>query len=81
VVRRTGGLADTVVDIAEDQGTGFVFDQARPDALLAALRRAEQAMADAEVWDALLQRGMACEFGWQVAAEAYEVMYAEALDS
>jgi len=79
VVRRTGGLADTVVDVADKGGTGFVFDEARPDALLAALRRAEQAMAEPESWDALRQRGMACDFSWDTAAQSYEDMYRDAL--
>ena len=36
VVRRTGGLADTVVDVDErpGEGTGFVFDEATPAALV-----------------------------------------------
>ncbi len=42
VVRRTGGLADSVVDVDEhpDAGTGFVFDAATAAALVAAVRRA-----------------------------------------
>lgn len=79
VVRRTGGLADTVVDAAAAQGTGFVFDQARPEALLASLRRAETLMADAPAWRSLVERGMACDFGWDRAAASYEVLYEAAL--
>ena len=42
LVRRTGGLGDTVIDETErpGEGTGFVFDEATPDALLAACERA-----------------------------------------
>ncbi len=42
IVRRTGGLADTVTefDPARRSGTGFVFDAFTPDALLSAVRRA-----------------------------------------
>lgn len=79
VVRRTGGLADTVVDAAEKEGTGFVFDEARPDALLAALRRAEAVRNDSAAWQAMVARGMACSFDWDTAAEAYEAVYARAL--
>ena len=45
VVRRTGGLADTVVDanaatLAAGTATGFAFDAETPEALLAAIQRA-----------------------------------------
>lgn len=79
VVRRTGGLADTVVDVSDPAGTGFVFDGARPDELLAALRRAETLLGDGPAWTALQRRGMACSFGWSEAAAEYEDLYAAAL--
>jgi starch synthase len=79
VVRRTGGLADTVVDAAEPDGTGFVFAAARPDQLLAALRRAQALREDPAAWGALVARDMACHFGWDEAAAEYERLYAAAL--
>jgi len=75
VVRRTGGLADTVVDAAGSGGTGFVFDKLRPEALLAALRRAEALFAEPEQWRELQVRGMACDFSWDAAASRYEELY------
>jgi starch synthase len=65
VVRRTGGLADSVVDADErpGEGTGFVFDDATPAALVAAIRRAAAHRRDAG-WSALLDRGMAADFNW-----------------
>jgi starch synthase len=66
VVRRTGGLADSVVDVDEapGEGTGFVFDDATPAALVAAIGRAAALRADPPGWDALLDRGMAVDFNW-----------------
>jgi starch synthase len=78
VVRRTGGLADTVVDAAEPEGNGFVFAEPRPEGLLAALRRAQAVFADAAAWSGLQERGMACDFGWERAAASYEELYAAA---
>lgn len=78
VVRRTGGLADTVSDADGPDGDGFVFDEPRPDALLGALRRAEQAWGDRGAWAALQARGMRRVFDWDRAAAAYEAMYAAA---
>lgn len=79
VVRKTGGLADTVIDAVGDTGTGFVFDEARPEELLATLRRAEKLWADPKAWLALQKRGMACDFSWAEAATAYEKLYARSL--
>jgi len=68
IVRRTGGLADTVVDVDEQpgRGTGFVFDEPTPEALLAACRRAIGLhRAGGEPWQALVERGMAVDFDWR----------------
>jgi starch synthase len=80
VVRRTGGLADSVVDVSLEPaaGTGFVFDDATPDALADAVRRAMTLRAsDPAGWRALVGRGMAVDFAWEHGAapayvEAYE---------
>ncbi|MFL5681245.1 MAG: glycogen synthase [Chloroflexota bacterium] len=67
IVRRTGGLRDTVLDEIErpGRGTGFVFDDATPDALLAACRAAiETFTAGGAAWSSLLDRGMAVDFDW-----------------
>ena len=66
VVRRTGGLADSVVDATASPraGTGFVFEEATAAALVAAVRRAAALRADAAAWAALRDRGMAVDFNW-----------------
>jgi starch synthase len=67
VVRRTGGLADSVIDASGDprHGTGFVFDAPDADALVAACERALALRADDRPrWDALIDRGMAVDFDW-----------------
>ena len=80
VVRRVGGLADTVVDageaaVASEQATGFVFDAAAPAALDAALQRAAAAFARQALWRGLMQRAMAQDFSWQGAAAQYLALY------
>jgi starch synthase len=83
VVRRTGGLADSVVDDAErpGEGTGFVFDDATPAALVAAIARAAALRAgDPDGWRALTQRGMAVDFRWDTgSAPRYLEAYARAI--
>jgi starch synthase len=72
LVRRTGGLADTVTDAAEPDGDGFVFDGDDP---WPALARAVEAFADPDRWRALQRRGMARDFSWDRSAFAYEDLY------
>jgi len=75
VVRHTGGLADTVTDAALIGGTGFVFHNFRPAALLKALARARAAWADREGWAELMRQGMESDFSWDGPARAYEDLF------
>ncbi|RMF76729.1 MAG: glycogen synthase [Acidobacteria bacterium] len=81
VVRRTGGLADTVVDVDEspEHGTGFVFDHPDPGGLRWACGRALAVYRrDVAALDALRRRGMQCDFSWTVPAARYEALLARA---
>ncbi len=75
VVRRTGGLADTVLDADEhpDRGWGFVFDHATPASMFGALFRGLKAVADSRR-ASLMQRGMAVDVSWKHAADRYETL-------
>lgn len=81
VVRRTGGLADTVPDAgpALDQGHGFSFDDYIPGALQGALERAVAAYAQPKAWRNLQLRAMAADYSWEASAVQYEAMYRTAL--
>ena len=80
LVRNTGGLADTVVDcnaasLATGSANGFVFEEATPQALLEAIRRAAAAWRDKPLWHKLQRNGMALDFSWSRAATAYKDIY------
>lgn len=79
VVRRVGGLADTVDDGHAATQTGFVFDAARPDAFEAAVRRALALRRDTQAWQQVMRRGMARDLSWAGPARAYLALYEEAL--
>jgi starch synthase len=81
IVRSTGGLADTISDCDEhpDSGNGFTFRACSAEALLDALMRALACFRQPVRWQALLQRCMACDFSWDVSAEAYVEVYRKAL--
>jgi starch synthase len=80
LVRRVGGLADTVVDctlenLDDGSATGFVFDELTAHGLLSALRRAFALHRRPDEWAAVQQRGMGQRFDWQAAAKHYLAMY------
>lgn len=81
IVRRTGGLADTVTefDPARRTGTGFVFDAFTPDALLAAVQRAASIYRQPSGWKALVRNAMAEDFSWDASAREYATLYRKAL--
>ncbi len=86
VVRRTGGLGDTVTDEIEEPGAGngFVFDDATPDDLLAACERAFAVRGrngSTARWGEVIQRGMALDHAWETgAAPRYAAAYRAAID-
>lgn len=84
VVRRVGGLADTVVD-ADDEAlktghaTGFVFDDASPGALAAAVGRLVRHYREESSWASLQRSAMAQDFSWRGPAGRYLSLYEELL--
>ncbi|MFN2348948.1 MAG: glycogen synthase GlgA [Thioalkalivibrio sp.] len=86
VVRRTGGLADTVVDadpahLESGEATGISFEAATPQALADALARALALFHDSPGWRRLMATGMGQDFSWARSAEAYVALYQSLRDS
>ena len=77
VVRRTGGLADSVSDAAADSGTGFVFEEAGVMALHHAVQRAIACYRDAPAFRRIQLNGMRREVGWRHSAQLYLALYKE----
>jgi starch synthase len=80
VVRRTGGLVDTVIDADQDlaAGTGFSFGPADPVALAEACRRAMAALADGRRFRRIQQNAMAADHSWHRPAREYVASYRRA---
>jgi len=74
IVRATGGLDDTVDDSIHGS-TGFKFDDASPEALLAAIRDALREWRNRDAWVAQMRRGMAKDFSWNASAGRYQELY------
>ncbi|CAI2008831.1 Glycogen synthase [Serratia fonticola] len=80
LVRRTGGLADTVVDcalenLADGTASGFMFDDCNAVALGNAIRRALVLWSRPRHWHHVQRHAMSLDFGWQVAAKEYLSLY------
>ncbi|MBQ0038925.1 MAG: glycogen synthase [Treponema sp.] len=82
IVRKTGGLADTVDNYNQDtgDGTGFVFEQLTPRAIYDTVGWAVWAYYNKKDHIKKMQQtGMKKTFGWDEAAEKYLDVYKEAL--
>jgi starch synthase len=81
IVRRTGGLADSVqhYDTASGEGNGIVFNDADAGAVRWALSRACELYAEAGHWSRMVANGMAQDFSWDRQFERYLDLYAGAL--
>ena len=84
IVRRVGGLADTVTDATADnlaagKATGFVFDAATPAALERCVRRAVALRGNTAAWGRMVATAMGSELSWAGPAHEYEALYARLL--
>ncbi|MDH3559856.1 MAG: glycogen synthase GlgA [Gammaproteobacteria bacterium] len=80
VVRRTGGLADTIVDttpetLADKTATGFCFHQASATALWSAVERALAHYRKPDSWAQIMDTGMRQDFSWKRSAQQYVELY------
>lgn len=83
IVRRTGGLADTVTDatpttLADGSATGVHFQDADVGGLLWGVDRALRLRADRTQWRAMQRAGMKRDFSWDKVAAEYLALYAAA---
>ena len=81
IVRKTGGLADTVKDWDEenyygfDNGNGFSFYDYTGYALYKTVERAVNTFKHKEVWKKIQTNGMSLDFSWERSAEKYLELY------
>lgn len=77
IVRRTGGLSDTVFE----GENGFVFDNVHPREMFDAVQRALSAWRQKDQWNAMVRRAMAGDYSWTTSAKRYTEMYHAALET
>ncbi len=80
IVRKTGGLADTVIDwddstISGRLGNGFVFEGYNGFELYSAVKRGIQCYKNKKTWNTLISNGMNEDFSWNKSAAEYVKAY------
>src|SRR5881392_3650899 len=82
VARATGGIQEIIQDYdpTEDSGYGFLCYEYSTEAFWDAIKRAREIFRDSLLWGKLMDRAMARNFSWAVAAQRYEQLYRELAD-
>jgi len=82
IVRKTGGLADTVEDYnpAKQTGTGFIFDKFDSFSLMISVIRAFENYRIKNNWAALQKRAMQKDFSWESSANEYVALFERAIE-
>jgi starch synthase len=83
IVRKTGGLADTVKDYnpVTERGTGFSFHDEWSPALLEAIGKAMSIYNDKEQWRGIIHNAMESDFSWANSAREYLDLYNKILQN
>ena len=85
IVRKVGGLADSVVNvesetIKSESATGFVFDDYKATALAESVERMVELYRQPDVWNQVQRNGMSIDWSWQKSTRGYTETYRRALD-
>ena len=81
IVRKTGGLADTVKDwhelkgLGSEKGTGFSFNSYSASALLTTVKRAIDTFYNKKDWKKIQINGMIEDFSWEHSGKQYIKLY------
>jgi starch synthase len=82
IARRTGGLADTIIDFNENQNcsNGFLFEEANSSELIDVIHRAIKLFRSPDAFQKIRQKGLDAESSWAFAANQYTEVYNWALE-
>ncbi len=83
IVRKTGGLADSIIPVKQTtgktvKGTGFMFEEYKPEELFKTIKAALKVYKEApDAWSKIVSNGMSQDFSWNASAKIYEVLFKE----
>ena len=83
IVRKTGGLADSITPYNRDKenGIGFNFENYNAHEMLFVIKDAIYTYQNKAEWLKIMKRAMNTDFSWQKSAKVYELIYNELLRS
>lgn len=79
IVRKTGGLADTIVQWGGGKGTGFLFNEFSPEAMVESISEAVRVFENKAIWAKIMHNGMKEDFSWECSSSKYVNLYEEIL--
>lgn len=82
IVRKTGGLRDTIVryDETTGEGNGFLFEEYDASAMLSEIRQACKLYNYKQAWNTLIENGVNTDFSWKKSAKKYNELYDNLVD-
>ncbi|MCC7429804.1 glycogen synthase [bacterium] len=77
VVRKTGGLADTIeqFNFLTGEGNGFVFEEFSAHELYWTIKFVIDTFANKKAWNKIIENAMDCDFSWEHSAKEYFELY------
>lgn len=81
IVRETGGLVDSIVDLGGEGGNGFTFKTYNAHDMLGAVKRAVELYHHEDAWHKAVVHAMKCDFSWRQSAVRYMEMYKKVLEN
>lgn len=79
IVRETGGLKDSILDIGEEGGNGFTFKTYNAHDMLGAIARCKAKFDYKPEWVAIVKNAMECDCSWGKSANEYIKMYKDVI--
>ena len=77
IVSSVGGLDDSIQEFEGKSGTGFKFSPNDQKSFKKALQKTFDCFADQNLWERLINNGMAMDFSWDNSARQYSSLYQE----
>ena len=75
IVRKTGGLADTILPPESEKSNGFVFSNFNAHELLFTVKDAVKLYSEKQDWDDMVNNAMKTDFSWNISAKKYIDIY------
>lgn len=75
IVRKTGGLADTIFPFDGNKGNGFMFKDINKEAMVRAVFEAMECFEDKGKFLKVVHNGMSCDYSWEKGAARYYLLY------